>query len=41
MSTTGCMEGEQFSVYNGELRTDGLRVYMTGVTPFKHTIKLK
>ena len=35
------MEGEQFSVYNGELRTDGLRVYMTGVTPFKHTLTLK
>jgi hypothetical protein len=35
------MEGEQFSVYNGELKADGLRVYMTGVTPFKHTLKIK
>lgn len=35
------MEGEQFSVYNGELRSDGLRVYMTGTTPFKHTLKIK
>jgi hypothetical protein len=35
------MEGEQFSVYNGELKADGLRVYITGTTPFKHTLKLK
>jgi hypothetical protein len=35
------MEGEQFSVYNGELRADGLRVYLTGHTPFKHTLKFK
>jgi hypothetical protein len=35
------MEGEQFDVYNGELQADGLRVYMTGITPFKHSITLK
>lgn len=35
------MEGEQFSVYNGELKADGLRVYMTGTTPFKHSVKLR
>jgi len=35
------MEGEQFSVYNGELKADGLRVYMTGTTPFKHTLQIK
>jgi len=35
------MEGEQFSVYNGELKADGLRVYLTGTTPFKHTLKIK
>jgi len=35
------MEGEQFSVYNGELKADGLRVYMTGTTPFKHTLNIK
>jgi len=35
------MEGEQFSVYNGELKADGLRVYLTGTTPFKHTLTLK
>jgi hypothetical protein len=35
------MEGEQFSVYNGELKADGLRVYMTGTTPFRHTLQLK
>ena len=34
------MESEQFGVHNGELRTDGLRVYMTGTTPFKHTLKI-
>jgi hypothetical protein len=35
------MEGEQFSVHNGELKADGLRVYLTGTTPFKHSLELK
>ncbi|MDL2208823.1 hypothetical protein LJB97_04290 [Parabacteroides sp. OttesenSCG-928-O15] len=35
------MEGEQFSIYNGELKADGLRVYITGNTPFKHTLQIK
>ncbi|MDL2208824.1 hypothetical protein LJB97_04295 [Parabacteroides sp. OttesenSCG-928-O15] len=35
------MTGEQFSVYNGEFKADGLRVYLTGTTPFKHTLQLK
>jgi hypothetical protein len=35
------MEGEQFSVHNGELKADGLRIYLTGITPFKHTLQIK
>ena len=35
------MESEQFGVHNGELKTNGLRVYLTGTTPFKHTLKIK
>lgn len=33
------MEGEKYSVLNGNLNTPGQHVYLTGYTPFKHTIK--
>jgi len=35
------MEGENYSVYNGHNRAEGHRVYLTGVTPFKHTLTVK
>jgi hypothetical protein len=35
------MEGENYSVYNGHNRAEGYRVYLTGVTPFKHTLTVK
>lgn len=33
------MEGEKYSVLNGNLNTPGHHVYLTGYTPFKHTLK--
>jgi hypothetical protein len=33
------MEGEKYSVLNGNLNTPGQHVYLTGYTPFKHTLK--
>jgi hypothetical protein len=35
------MEGENYAVYNGNNRAEGLRVYLTGLTPFKHTLTIK
>lgn len=35
------MEGENYSVYNGHNRAEGYRVYLTGITPFKHTLTVK
>lgn len=32
------LEGERYSTHFGTLRTPGLHVYITGVTPFRHTI---
>lgn len=32
------MAGEDYSWRNGQLRTEGLRVYLTGVTPFRHRL---
>jgi hypothetical protein len=32
------LEGERYSTHFGSLRTEGMHVYMTGVTPFKHTV---
>jgi hypothetical protein len=35
------LEGEKYSVFNGNLNTPGHHVYLTGITPFKHTLYLK
>lgn len=35
------LEGEKYSVLNGNLQTPGHHVYLTGYTPFKHTLKIK
>ncbi len=34
------LEGEKYSVFNGNLNTPGHHVYLTGVTPFKHSLKI-
>lgn len=34
------MEGEMYSTHFGSLRTNGLHVYITGKTPFVHTLKI-
>jgi hypothetical protein len=33
------LEGEKYSTHFGSLKTAGLRVYITGTTPFTHTLK--
>lgn len=33
------LEGERYSTHFGSLRTKGMYVYLTGNTPFKHTLK--
>ena len=33
------LEGERYSTHFGTLRTEGMHVYITGETPFKHTLK--
>ncbi|WP_367915540.1 hypothetical protein [Leadbetterella sp. DM7] len=35
------LEGEKYSVLNGNLNTPGHHVYLTGYTPFKHTLKIR
>lgn len=35
------LEGEQYSVHSGSLRTGGMHVYLTGYTPFEHTLILE
>ncbi len=37
----GRMEGETFTWVGGNLRTEGERVYLTGVTPFRHTLTFR
>jgi hypothetical protein len=32
------LEGERYSTHFGSLRTEGMHVYLTGTTPFKHTL---
>ncbi|MEO6732955.1 MAG: hypothetical protein ABIN01_17155 [Ferruginibacter sp.] len=32
------LEGERYSTHFGSLRTEGIHVYLTGTTPFKHTL---
>ncbi|MES2648496.1 MAG: hypothetical protein V4717_16575 [Bacteroidota bacterium] len=34
------LEGERYSTHFGTLRTEGMHVYLTGITPFKHTITI-
>ncbi len=36
--TISSLEGERYSTHFGTLRTDGMHVYLTGVTPFRHTL---
>lgn len=33
------LEGERYSTHFGSLRTEGMHVYITGKTPFKHKLK--
>jgi hypothetical protein len=35
------MAGEDYGWRNGQLRTEGVRVYLTGVTPFRHRLLIK
>lgn len=35
----GGLEGEQYGHYRGSARTNGMHVYLTGVTPFEHKIR--
>ncbi|MCH7400054.1 hypothetical protein MM236_18815 [Belliella sp. DSM 107340] len=35
------LDGEMYTVHFGTLRTDGDHVYLTGITPFKHTLSLQ
>lgn len=35
------MSGETYTWRNGQLRAEGLRVYLTGVTPFRHTLTIR
>jgi len=35
------LDGEMYSTHFGTLRVEGTHVYMTGITPFNHTITLK
>lgn len=35
------MHGEQYSVHNGGIRLNGYRVYIMGVTPFRHTLRIR
>jgi hypothetical protein len=32
------LEGEKYSTHSGNLRTPGLHVYLTGITPFEHKL---
>ncbi|NJO26020.1 MAG: hypothetical protein HC867_10030 [Bacteroidia bacterium] len=34
------LEGERYSTHFGNLKTEGMYVYLTGNTPFRHTLKL-
>ena len=35
------LEGERYSTHFGSLKTDGMHVYLTGITPFKHVLQFK
>ena len=34
------LEGERYSTHFGSLRTEGMHVYLSGVTPFEHNLTL-
>jgi hypothetical protein len=34
------LEGERYSTHFGSLKTKGSQVYLTGITPFRHTLRL-
>lgn len=34
------LESEQYSYHQGSLKTDGVHVYLTGYTPFRHKMKI-
>ncbi|HSU50251.1 MAG TPA: hypothetical protein VLJ41_06670 [Segetibacter sp.] len=36
--TIAGLEGERYSTHFGNLRTEGMHVYLTGTTPFRHTL---
>ncbi|MEX0778920.1 MAG: hypothetical protein WD491_12210 [Balneolales bacterium] len=38
--TRSIQANEQYSVHNGGIHLDGYRVYITGQTPFRHTLKI-
>ena len=40
-STRIAMAGEDYTWRNGQLRAEGVRVYITGVTPFRHRLIFK
>jgi hypothetical protein len=35
------LEGERYSTHFGSLRTEGMHVFLTGLTPFTHNISFK
>jgi hypothetical protein len=35
------LDGEMFTSHFGTLRTEGMHVYFTGITPFEHKIQLE
>jgi hypothetical protein len=35
------LEGERYSTHFGTLKTDGMHVYLTGKTPFRHTLQFR
>jgi hypothetical protein len=39
-SVIGRLEGERYSTHFGSLRTTGMHVYITGITPFKHELRI-
>ncbi|MDR8391730.1 hypothetical protein NC796_11290 [Aliifodinibius sp. S!AR15-10] len=38
--TRSPQSNEQYSVYNGDIEVEGYRVYITGITPFTHKIRI-
>jgi hypothetical protein len=34
------LDGEMYSTHFGSIKGDGMHLYLTGTTPFKHTLKI-